>query len=206
MERENDSRSSSTEIQILLTRSRKASVKNMWIVCLSMTFCVFVDLIYSLGVYACTDADCNPSYLSMPFYSLFKFIDRFFMYYAWVYPLIYVFWPSAKGLKEEEDHRNSVKTLRESEYGPTSSILSDSQEQDRKPSTGFLKRDGEPTPVIFSHDYIHALSTQHRSDEPDSFGALLGSVGDNLERSGGSEKRFTNISTASIDIDKLLRK
>jgi hypothetical protein len=49
--------------------------------------------------------------MPMPVYSFIKFLDRFFMGYFWVYPLLYYWWVSSRRLREQESYDKSVSSI-----------------------------------------------------------------------------------------------
>ena len=54
-------RTSETEIGKMINEARKASMSNMWLICMTMTFCVLVDTVYTLVVrFVDPSDDCNP--------------------------------------------------------------------------------------------------------------------------------------------------
>lgn len=44
----------------IVTDSRKTSMKQMWLVCLTLTFCAFYDTLYTLSVFFFSGQQCEP--------------------------------------------------------------------------------------------------------------------------------------------------
>ena len=74
--------------------SRRKSLRNMWIVIATLLFSTLFDLIYSIAVFFLYADQCYPQRISQTWDSLWKFIDRFVTQVVWIYPVIWVFWPS----------------------------------------------------------------------------------------------------------------
>lgn len=116
----------------------------MWLICITMTLCISIDLAYSISLAAFSSQKCTPQLVSQPVSDTFQFIDHFFLSYFWLYPLLYVFWPSTRRIKEQSDYRNSVEQVflgRDSNTSDTSTILSSTNLP--QTSKGFLRL-GEP--------------------------------------------------------------
>jgi len=46
-----ESQDSGLSLARIISEARKTSMRNMWIVCLTLTFCTFYDTLYTMGVY-----------------------------------------------------------------------------------------------------------------------------------------------------------
>ena len=91
--------------------SRKSSLKNMWIIIYTMLSCTVFDFIYSLCIFILYSPECTPQRIPYWLDSTFKFMDRFIAYYLWLYPLLWMFWPTKKNLEKEKKYRRTMKYL-----------------------------------------------------------------------------------------------
>lgn len=94
-----DTDTSTTEMQVLLREARMTSIRNMWLVISGCFAAVLVDLVYSLWLFFTADSECHIEYLSQGVYDGIQYFDTLMMYFFWVYPLLYVFWPSVRTSK-----------------------------------------------------------------------------------------------------------
>lgn len=137
---------------------------NMWVICLSMLFCVFFDTLYTLGVYLWSSHTCDPQVLPQVWSDTMQLLDYFFFYYAWVFPLLYVFWPTQWRVREEENYNASVMSLLEA-TGTAShdSIVSLDEPYDRKPSKGWLRKASEDEEPLVEYKDINAITSEASS-------------------------------------------
>jgi hypothetical protein len=103
--------SSITSIQDAITKSRKSSLDNMWMIIYTMVFCAFFDFCYSVCVFIFYSLDCTPQRIPWWLDSTFKFMDRFIAYYLWLYPLLWIFWPSIRRVDEQKRYDRANKYL-----------------------------------------------------------------------------------------------
>ena len=61
-----------------------------------MWVCVAYNLVYSVWVQLTTNKSCSPVAHHAGINIFFKFSDRFVSYLVWVWPIIYLFWPTIK--------------------------------------------------------------------------------------------------------------
>jgi hypothetical protein len=94
--------------------------------------------------------------MPMPLYSFFKFIDRFFMYYFWVYPLLYVFWPTSRRQKEEESYNSSVASISASDDSDPYDVYDYHFEKKPRKSQGFLL----DTPTVQERESNESIETK----------------------------------------------
>ena len=139
-------------IQQCIRESRLISLRNMWMVIFSLLFGVVFDTTYTLTVFFAADQDCNFPNVKQWLPDTYQLFDRFFMYFFWVYPLLYVFWPSVKTLKEQKDYHSSLLALlspSEDDLSNNSSFIS-GQALPKKQISSFLRSN---TPLMVEEYY-----------------------------------------------------
>ena len=111
-EKANSSLKTDNSIDLLkkcVNEARKTSVKNMWMIVLTLLFSSIYDLVYTLVIFY-SSQDCHPRTVRQGVWDFFEFTDRFVLLYIWVYPVLYVFWPSTRVKIQEQNYRNSLMT------------------------------------------------------------------------------------------------
>lgn len=83
----------------------------MWMIIYTLVFCAFFDFCYSVSVFFFYSVDCTPQRIPWWLDSTFKLLDRFIAYYIWLYPLLWLFWPTIKRHDEQKQYERSVKWL-----------------------------------------------------------------------------------------------
>lgn len=74
---------------------------NLKLIVATMWLSVIWNLAYSIIVRALYNKNCQPPDGDVALDSFFKFLDRFDAFLVWQYPIIYLFWPTMKLMKQE---------------------------------------------------------------------------------------------------------
>ena len=91
--------------------TRKTSLMNMWIIIFTMLGCSLFDFCYSLAIFFLYTPECTPARIPFCLDSTFKFLDRFIAYYLWLYPLLWMFWPTKKNLDARKKYTKTMRYL-----------------------------------------------------------------------------------------------
>ena len=115
----------------------------MWLICLTLLFCMFIDFLYSLSVFFFTD-NCSPQHIKQGAYDTIDFLNTFFILFFWIYPVLYVFWPGVRVTRYEQNYEKWIESrsmVSESETISESSF----RYSDYKKQSSFLKLDRQET-------------------------------------------------------------
>ena len=100
------------ERNLLLTKTRKAAMRNIWVLLIWMSFVALEAQIYSVSTYYLSGDKCEPVRISFALDSFFVAFDRFVNYQSWFIPLIWIYWPTRARKEENRRRHRAVKSLR----------------------------------------------------------------------------------------------
>lgn len=85
-----------------LLKVRSDAVRNLKAIVITIWLSTLFNVIYSIVVRALYGQDCYPPSNNLVLDFLLKTLDRLDAYVFWMYPIIYLFWPTRSNLVQEK--------------------------------------------------------------------------------------------------------